>query len=300
MKYSGLAQEFHQLLRNVDRISAGQAAVEDWGSAPLQFGVCIVPKDGLYRRGRFTFKFSLHDQYPQYPPRVVCLTNIYHPNIDTVDEYEGEICLSLLDEWQPTFTLEDVIIGLLFLLYHPNLEDPLSPLLGTAAACLLVRMTCFISRCPQDVIIGLLFLLYHPNLEEPSVPIVRYCSGLFYDVIIGLLFLLYHPNLEEPLSPFFEPCMNWEEFAEKVRLSLQGGVVEDYYFQRNQVDDGEVHDGTGPRGTNQEPVAMVKPRATNREPVAMVKPRATNREQESVPMAIPKGREPCGHLDVLR
>ncbi|KAI8491600.1 hypothetical protein Bbelb_308000 [Branchiostoma belcheri] len=236
MKYSGLAQEFHQLLRNVDRISAGQAAVEDWGSAPLQFGVCIVPKDGLYRRGRFTFKFSLHDQYPQYPPRVVCLTNIYHPNIDTVDEYEGEICLSLLDEWQPTFTLEDVIIGLLF-------------------------------------------LLYHPNLEEPPVPM---------DVIIGLLFLLYHPNLEEPLSPFFEPCMNWEEFAEKVRLSLQGGVVEDYYFQRNQVDDGE------------EPVAMVKPRATNREPVAMVKPRATNREQESVPMAIPKGREPCGHLDVLR
>ncbi|XP_078687579.1 nedd8-conjugating enzyme UbcE2M-like [Branchiostoma floridae x Branchiostoma belcheri] len=226
MKYSGLAQEFHQLLRNVDRISAGQAAVEDWGSAPLQFGVCIVPKDGLYRRGRFTFKFSLHDQYPQYPPRVVCLTNIYHPNIDTVDEYEGEICLSLLDEWQPTFTLEDVIIG--------------------------------------------------------------------------LLFLLYHPNLEEPLSPFFEPCMNWEEFAEKVRLSLQGGVVEDYYFQRNQVDDGEVHDGTGPRGTNQEPVTMVKPRATNREPVAMAKPRATNREQESVAMAIPKGREQCGHLDVLR
>ncbi|CAH1272785.1 UBE2M [Branchiostoma lanceolatum] len=211
MKYSGLAQEFHQLLRNVERVTAGQAAVEDWGSAPRQFGVDIVPRDGLYRRGRFTFKFSLHDQYPQYPPRVVCLTNIYHPNIDTVDEYEGEICLSLLDEWQPTFTLEDVIIG--------------------------------------------------------------------------LLFLLYHPNLEEPLSPFFEPCMNWEEFAEKVRLSLQGGVVEDYYFQRNQVEEGELHDGTGPRATNQEPVANVKPRVTNQEPVAMVKP---------------KGREQCGHRDVLR
>ncbi|XP_066293562.1 uncharacterized protein [Branchiostoma lanceolatum] len=211
MKYSGLAQEFHQLLRNVERVTAGQAAVEDWGSAPRQFGVDIVPRDGLYRRGRFTFKFSLHDQYPQYPPRVVCLTNIYHPNIDTVDEYEGEICLSLLDEWQPTFTLEDVIIG--------------------------------------------------------------------------LLFLLYHPNLEEPLSPFFEPCMNWEEFAEKVRLSLQGGVVEDYYFQKNQVEEGELHDGTGPRATNQEPVAMVKPRVTN---------------QESVPMVKPKGREQCGHRDVLR
>ncbi|XP_078603729.1 uncharacterized protein LOC144877612 [Branchiostoma floridae x Branchiostoma japonicum] len=235
MKYSGLAQEFHQLLRNVERISAGQAAVEDWGSAPLQFGVDIVPKDGLYRRGRFTFKFSLHDQYPQYPPRVVCLTNIYHPNIDTVDEYEGEICLSMLDEWQPTFTLEDVIIG--------------------------------------------------------------------------LLFLLYHPNLEEPLSPFFEPCMNWEEFAEKVRLSLQGGVVEDYYFQRNQVEEGDVHDGTGPRATNQEPVAMVKPRVTNQEPVAMVKPRVTNQEPLAMmkprvtnqePVAMVKGREQCGHLDVLR
>eukprot|EP00058_Branchiostoma_floridae_P003359 XP_002588847.1 hypothetical protein BRAFLDRAFT_129053 [Branchiostoma floridae] len=268
MKYSGLAQEFHQLLRNVERISAGQAAVEDWGSAPLQFGVDIVPKDGLYRRGRFTFKFSLHDQYPQYPPRVVCLTNIYHPNIDTVDEYEGEICLSMLDEWQPTFTLEDVIIGLLFLLYHPNLESPLATVIRTVGVCLLVLL---------DVIIGLLFLLYHPNLEEPPGYSHRNCRGLF-DVIIGLLFLLYHPNLEEPLSPFFEPCMNWEEFAEKVRLSLQGGVVEDYYFQRNQVEEGEVHDGTGPRATNQEPVAIVKPRVTNQEPVAMVKPRVTNQE----------------------
>lgn len=38
------------------------------------------------------------------------------------------MCLSLLDEWQEKYGLEDAIQGLLFLLYNPNLEDPLSPM----------------------------------------------------------------------------------------------------------------------------------------------------------------------------
>lgn len=37
------------------------------------------------------------------------------------------MCLNLFDEWDDRFTLEDVIQGLLFLLYNPNVEDPLSP-----------------------------------------------------------------------------------------------------------------------------------------------------------------------------
>ena len=36
------------------------------------------------------------------------------------------MCVNLLEEWQPTFGLEDCVQGILFLLYEPNLEDTLS------------------------------------------------------------------------------------------------------------------------------------------------------------------------------
>lgn len=53
------------------------------------------------------------------------------------EEYDGSdltgdltntnVCLSLLDEWVESNDLEDCIQGILFLMYHPNLDDPYSP-----------------------------------------------------------------------------------------------------------------------------------------------------------------------------
>ena len=67
------------------------------------------------------------------PPTVHCETDIYHPNIDTTDlEYDTtgcNVCLNLLDKgtWSRKFGLEGVIIGIVFLMYNPNLSDPLTP-----------------------------------------------------------------------------------------------------------------------------------------------------------------------------
>lgn len=55
------------------------------------------------------------------------MTQIYHPNIDTLED-DGDLCLSLFEEWESHFGLEDVVQGLLFLLYNPNLEDALCPI----------------------------------------------------------------------------------------------------------------------------------------------------------------------------
>jgi len=57
---------------------------------------------------------------------VTCLTNIYHPNIDPTEHYEN-VCLNILNDWPPSYGLQDCIQGILFLLYNPNLADPLSP-----------------------------------------------------------------------------------------------------------------------------------------------------------------------------
>ena len=131
---TGIMKQYRDLVRNIDSFSNGQASIAE--SPPEEedtltiIYVNISPNDGPYKGGTFKFKFDLSDDYPDIsPPKINCLTKVYHPNIDQIDDYsEGDICLNLLDElWTPELTLEDYIQGLLFLFYNPNIEDPLNP-----------------------------------------------------------------------------------------------------------------------------------------------------------------------------
>jgi len=51
-----------------------------------------VSVQGFYKGGRFTFSFAVGPSYPHEPPKVKCLTQVYHPNIDL----EGNVCLNIL------------------------------------------------------------------------------------------------------------------------------------------------------------------------------------------------------------
>uniref|UniRef100_A0A5F9CMR8 E2 NEDD8-conjugating enzyme n=1 Tax=Oryctolagus cuniculus TaxID=9986 RepID=A0A5F9CMR8_RABIT len=75
----------------------------------------LVKDEGYYQGGKFQFETEVPDAYNMVPPRVRCLTRMWHPNITET----GEICLSLLREhsidgtgWAPTRTLKDVVWGL--------------------------------------------------------------------------------------------------------------------------------------------------------------------------------------------
>ncbi|XP_070588334.1 NEDD8-conjugating enzyme UBE2F isoform X2 [Erythrolamprus reginae] len=76
----------------------------------LHFFLLIInPDEGYYRNGTFQFEIDVPDAYNMVPPKVKCLTRIWHPNITET----GEICLSLLREhsidgtgWAPTRTLK--------------------------------------------------------------------------------------------------------------------------------------------------------------------------------------------------
>ena len=80
------------------------------------------------------------DSYPDHVPQVVCLDNIYHPNIDPSELHNsesesdaddssmnGNVCVSLLDEWESSMDLDHIVMAILFLMYNPCVEDPLSP-----------------------------------------------------------------------------------------------------------------------------------------------------------------------------
>uniref|UniRef100_A0A8D0E6W1 E2 NEDD8-conjugating enzyme n=1 Tax=Salvator merianae TaxID=96440 RepID=A0A8D0E6W1_SALMN len=94
------------------------------------FLLTVHPDEGYYQNGTFQFEIEVPDAYNMVPPKVKCLTRIWHPNITET----GEICLSLLREhsidgtgWAPTRTLKDVVWGLNSLFTDLlNFDDPLN------------------------------------------------------------------------------------------------------------------------------------------------------------------------------
>lgn len=89
----------------------------------LNFKLIIMPDEGYYKTGRFTFSFKILPTYPHEPPKVRCETQVYHPNIDK----EGNICLNILrEDWKPVLTINSIVYGLLYLFFEPNPEDPLN------------------------------------------------------------------------------------------------------------------------------------------------------------------------------
>lgn len=90
----------------------------------MNFTVDYTPeKDSYWYPGVYSFSFSVPDNYSITPPKVKCLTKIYHPNID----FNGNVCLNILKEdWKPTLNMAAVIASVYFLFYDPNPKDPLN------------------------------------------------------------------------------------------------------------------------------------------------------------------------------
>mmetsp|Transcript_22937 Transcript_22937/g.35700 ORF Transcript_22937/g.35700 Transcript_22937/m.35700 type:complete len:234 (+) Transcript_22937:2603-3304(+) len=145
---------------NKHNFSDGQVTVEfdEQGEEENMFVVKVglFPNDGIYQDGEFYVEMTLTESYPIEKPTFKFLTPIFHPNVDDED---GDICFNLIEE-EDEFDEEDDYIdeddddyeqqiadkkareeiaaakgeiriadyahGLLFLLYYPNLFDPLN------------------------------------------------------------------------------------------------------------------------------------------------------------------------------
>ena len=89
----------------------------------MHFEMVLVPDEGLYAGGAFLFRVDIPQSYPHDPPKVKCLTRLFHPNIDL----NGNICLNILrEDWKPVLTITSIVYGLNFLFLAPNPEDPLN------------------------------------------------------------------------------------------------------------------------------------------------------------------------------
>lgn len=78
-----------------------------WNSSAVGFP-CHIPAC-FCRGGAFLFKFAVSANYPHEPPKVKCMTKVYHPNIDL----EGNVCLNVLrEDWKPVLNINTIIYGL--------------------------------------------------------------------------------------------------------------------------------------------------------------------------------------------
>ncbi|WBY61253.1 NEDD8-conjugating enzyme UBC12 [Plasmodium yoelii yoelii] len=78
-----------------------------------EIGVSITSQDGFFRNKTVKFIIKFKDTYPITPPKISCLTKIFHPNIDE----NGNVCLNVLKlDWNPIINLQMLILGLVLLL----------------------------------------------------------------------------------------------------------------------------------------------------------------------------------------
>jgi ubiquitin-conjugating enzyme E2 I len=95
------------------------------GEVTLTSWDCIIPgKDGtIWEGGCYPVEITFSNSYPAKPPRVAFPKGFYHPNIYP----SGTVCLSILNEdeqWRPSITLKQILIGVQDLLNNPNEKSP--------------------------------------------------------------------------------------------------------------------------------------------------------------------------------
>ena len=74
--------------------------------------------------GIYSVRLQFPDQYPEKPPRVRFLTEMFHPNVFP----DGSLCLDIIqDKWRPTYTVASLLTAIQSLLCDPNTDSPANP-----------------------------------------------------------------------------------------------------------------------------------------------------------------------------
>lgn len=88
-----------------------------------EFTLAVTPSTGPWNGGVYQFNFSIQQDYPFSPPKVVCATKIYHPNVSF---YDGKVCLGMRDWWRPINDVSTVIHGLCDMFRNPVVDMPVN------------------------------------------------------------------------------------------------------------------------------------------------------------------------------
>ncbi|KAJ1510897.1 E2 SUMO-conjugating protein ubc9 [Coelomomyces lativittatus] len=80
-------------------------------------------KNTPWEGGLYKLSLTFTEDYPTKPPKVQFTPPLFHPNV----YQSGTVCLSILNDsqdWKPSISLKQILIGVQNLLDEPNLGSP--------------------------------------------------------------------------------------------------------------------------------------------------------------------------------
>jgi ubiquitin-conjugating enzyme E2 A len=87
----------------------------------LRNAVIIGPSDTPFEDGTFRLVMHFEEQYPNKPPGVKFISQMFHPNVYAT----GELCLDILqNRWSPTYDVAAILTSVQSLLNDPNTSSP--------------------------------------------------------------------------------------------------------------------------------------------------------------------------------
>ncbi|XP_033627484.1 ubiquitin-conjugating enzyme E2 G1-like [Asterias rubens] len=92
------------------------------------------PSETFFEGGFFKAELVFPENFPNRPPKMKFLTDMWHPNIAK----NGDVCISILHEpgddkwgyetaserWRPVHSIESILISVISMLSNPNDESP--------------------------------------------------------------------------------------------------------------------------------------------------------------------------------
>ena len=88
----------------------------------------VGPRDSPYQGGLFIVRFEFPTQYPFKPPKLIFVTKIYHPSVQTES---GEICQDVVGPWGPTLNAKHCLEVIFSMMQSPETDHPLEEAIAT-------------------------------------------------------------------------------------------------------------------------------------------------------------------------
>lgn len=100
---------------------AGVSASPTPDSVMTWNAVIIGPSDTPFEDGTFRLVLQFNEEYPNKPPSVRFVSEMFHPNVYA----SGELCLDILQSrWSPTYDVAAILTSIQSLLNDPNINSP--------------------------------------------------------------------------------------------------------------------------------------------------------------------------------
>ncbi|KAJ2008597.1 hypothetical protein GGI04_001029 [Coemansia thaxteri] len=130
------AIKLHNELKELSRTTSSAFSVGLIDEDNLfEWGVTMFgPPDTAYEGGLFKARMVFPKNYPFEPPTLTFESDMWHPNVYS----DGRVCISILhnsgedphgyeescERWNPTQTVETILLSVHAMLGHPNDESP--------------------------------------------------------------------------------------------------------------------------------------------------------------------------------